>query len=206
MGCGHRLALVLMMVLLRHLSLTATRQSFVLLPVIQPGGTSPLLTPYLVLIFSAFVVLHHRLPLGQLQYLHHCWPSFLWFDWKMPIFLGKWFGLVHSTGLCFCPASILGFCNQDVSFSQNWPPLPASDALLYPLSGSPSSSIHQSIFISRRLLSHWLWLLCPTLYVSSTPASASQDWTPPGFQLDPAAAVDSRSHVCSTQVSGSHKS
>lgn len=29
MGCGHCLSLVLMVVLLRHLSLTATRQSFV---------------------------------------------------------------------------------------------------------------------------------------------------------------------------------
>ena len=40
----------------------------------------------------------------------------------------------------------------------------------------------------------------------STPASPSYNWTPPEFQLDPAAAGDSRSHICFTQVSGSHKS
>ena len=45
--------------------------------------------------------------------------------------LGKWFGLVHLTSLCLCPASILGILRPGrVSFIQNQPPLPASKRML----------------------------------------------------------------------------
>ena len=79
------------MLLLCHLLIIAACQSFVFTACFycQPGGTISLLTCYLILIFSAFVVLHHRLSLGQLQYLHHCWPSFhgltekCQFTWQM---------------------------------------------------------------------------------------------------------------------------
>ena len=120
------------------------------------GRTIPLLVHYLVLIFSAFVNLHHMLSLGKLQYLHCCWPSFPWFDWNMSILLGKWFSPVHSTGLYVFPTSILGILRQDVLQTEA-----ASAASFCPPSRPASSFIYQSVFICSSLLRHWLWLSDP---------------------------------------------
>ena len=61
------------MMVLRHLSLVAACHAVLCFYCLSYSGREiPLLTRYLVLIFSAFVFLHLRLPLLQIQCLHHC--------------------------------------------------------------------------------------------------------------------------------------
>ena len=62
-----------MMVLLCHLSLVAACHAVLCIYCLSYSGREiPLLIRYLVLIFSDFVFLHLRVPLLQIQYLHHC--------------------------------------------------------------------------------------------------------------------------------------
>lgn len=70
----------------------------------------------------------------------------------MMMLLGKWFGLIHLTGLCLCPASILGNLQPGhTSFIQNRPPMPASERMLLCFCTHLARRLHHSsikVFLS----------------------------------------------------------
>ena len=114
------------MVLLCHLSLIAACQSFVF-TTCQTAGRDNIIADLLSHFdFQRFRCLAPQAAPGATPVPPSLLAQLRWFDGKMPIYLAN--GLALSTWQVYASAQrqFLEFCNEDASFSQSQPPLPAS--------------------------------------------------------------------------------